>query len=244
VTPGAFVNVINQTMSAGVPTMTVNTDSPPSHRMAFYSSPDTATPGTASQMGKIAGQFTVKWAQTNHVDLNGQQVALITGDTTAPWAQGRMRGWLDVVQAAFPKMVVVGSPTNALTTGYIPATIYSKMSAFMTGHPQVKFYFDSDWGSAEIGELIDRNHLKGKVFTVGYNIDSTYVQYLKKGTILGTVDQRYDLQAQNFVLGCAKLLLNGTKPPAENYVAVTVWTPTNIEQALALYRKIPNSGVA
>lgn len=243
VTPGAFVNVINRSVQQGVPMMTVNTDSPQSDRLAYYGADDAADMNSPLQMGKIAGEQTIQWAKAHNVDLNGKQVALITGDTTAAWAQARMTGWINTIKAAFPKVQVVGSPNNALTTGYIPSDILPKASAFMTGHPGVVFYFDSDWGAEEIAQLIGRNSLKGKVATIGYNIDPGYIQDLRKGLLVATIDQRYDLQAKNFVLGCADFLLGHKVPPTYNFVKPSIWTPANVGQALKVYSKIPNSGV-
>lgn len=243
VTPGAFVSPINESVQKGVPMFTVNTDSPQSHRLAYVGADDDADMNNPLQMGKIAGQYTVDWAKKNHFELNGKQVALVTGDTTASWAQARMKGWLDTVKAAFPQVQVIGSPTNALTTGYTPADILAKMSSFMTGHPDVAFYYDSDWGAAEIGQLIQRQGLQGKVATIGYNIDSTYVQDLQRKLIIATIDQRYDLQAKSFVLGCADFLLGHKTPAQYSFVKPSTWTPDNVSQAISIYRKIPNSGV-
>ena len=236
VTPGAFERVINSTMASGIPVMTVNTDSPASHRIAYFGADDT-TPGPAWD-GMIAGNYTVQWAHANHINL--KSAALITGDTTAPWAQGRMSGWMQAVKAAFPGIKIVGTPTNAFTTGYTSATIYSDMSAFITGHPNVQFYFDSDWGAAQIAELIGTQHLKGKVFALGFNIDSTYVKDLQDGTLIGTVDQRYDLQAETMVQSCANFLLGGIVPSSPyQYVVPTVWTPGNVSAAIKLYNTMP-----
>ncbi len=246
VTPGAFVSVINKTMAGGVPMFTVNTDSPASHRFSYSGVNDAdsgANYASPAQTGKVAGRFTVAWAKANHINLNTKTAALVTGDTTASWAQGRMKGWVETVKKAFPKMKVIGSPTNAFTTGYIPSDIYNKMASFMTGHPQVSLYFSSDWEAAEIGQLIGQRHLKGKVFALGYNIDGTIVNDLKQGLILGTLDQRYDLQASAFVLACARYLVTGKVPPVWNFVEPSIWTPKNVNQAIALYKKIPNSGV-
>jgi simple sugar transport system substrate-binding protein len=238
VTPGAFNNVINSTMAAGVPVMTVNTDSPASHRIAYYGVDDT-DPSSPVWTGRIAGNFTVSWAHQNHVKLTS--AALITGDTTASWAQGRMKGWMDVVKSAFPGIKITGTPTNAFTTGYTPATIQTDMQAFITGHPGVQFYFDSDWGAAEIAQLIQSQHLKGKVYTLGFNVDSTYIKDLQQGTLIGTVDQRYDLQAENFVKGCAQFLLGGVVPSTYQYLDPSIWTPGNVSQAVKLYDSIPGS---
>jgi ABC-type sugar transport system substrate-binding protein len=239
VTPGAFNNVINSTMNSGIPVMTVNTDSPDSHRLAYYGVDDTDS-SSPQWTGKIAGDFTVNWAKQNNVNLTS--AALVTGDTTASWAQGRMQGWTQAVTAAFPNIKVSGTPTNAFTTGYTPATIQSDMQAYMTGHSGTQFYFDSDWGAAEIAQLIGSQHLKGKVYTLGFNVDSTYIKDLQDGTLIGTVDQRYDLQAENFVKGCGQLLLGGKAPTSPyQYINPSIWTPSNVGQAVKLYNSIPGS---
>jgi ABC-type sugar transport system substrate-binding protein len=243
VTPGAFVSVINETLDKGVPMMTVNTDSPDSHRIAYFGANDDQEPDAPSQMGRVAGRFTVDWAKKNNFDLNGKQVALITGDTTASWAQARMQGWVDTIKQAYPDVQIVGSPSNALTTGYDPAEILNKMGAFMTGHPDVVFYYDSDWGAAEICQLIGRNKLKGKVATIGYNFSQTYIDDLQKGLIIATIDQRYDLQAKDFVLGCARFLLGKEKLDEFQFVDPSIWTPENVDKGVAVYKKIPNSGI-
>lgn len=235
VTPDAFASVLNSSMDAGVPVMTVNTDSPQSKRIAYYGANDT-DPSNALFTGTTAGKFTVDWAKKNNINLT--KVALITGDTTAPWAQGRMQGWLTEVKAAFPNVQVVGTPTNAFTTGYDPAQITPKMISFMNGHPDVQFYFSSDWEGAEIGQLIGKNGLKGKVFALGFNMDQTMLADLEAGTLIGTVDQRYDLQAKTFVEGCANLLLGGVVPDQWQYVTPTVWTPDTAPDARKLYESL------
>jgi ABC-type sugar transport system substrate-binding protein len=235
VTPDAFSSVINSSMAAGVPVMTVNTDSPKSNRLAYYGVND-VDPTNELFTGRTAGQFTVDWAKKNNVNLT--KVALITGDTTAPWAQGRMQGWIDVVKAAFPNVEVVGTPTNAFTTGYDPAQITPKMISFMNGHPDVQFYFSSDWEGAEIAQLIGKNGLKDKVFTLGFNMDQTMLTDLDNGTLIGTVDQRYDLQAKTFAEGCAELLLGGIVPTEWQYLKPTVWTPATAGEARKLYESL------
>ena len=227
VSPDAFVRVINQAIDAGVPTYTVNTDSPTSHRFAYSGANDSFPPTGEHPMGQVAGQYTIQWLHDHSV--TPKTAALVTGDTTASWAQGRMQGWMDTMKAAFPSLQFVGTPTNALTTGYDPAAIYPAVAAFMNGHPNVDLYFDSDWGAKTIGKLITDRGLKGKINTIGYNVDTTYLDEVTSGDVMATVDQRYDEQSFGFVKGCADFLLKGTVPASGfAYVAPTVVTPTNV----------------
>ena len=38
----------------------------------------------------------------------------------------------------------------------------------MTGHPDVDFYFSSDWEARDIGQLIDKMGVKDKVHALGF----------------------------------------------------------------------------
>jgi ABC-type sugar transport system substrate-binding protein len=132
------------------------------------------------------------------------------------------------MKAAFPSLQFVGTPTNALTTGYDPAAIYPAVAAFMNGHPNVDLYFDSDWGAKTIGKLITDRGKKGMINTIGYNVDTTYLDEVASGDVMATVDQRYDEQSYGFVKGCADFLLKGTVPSSFAYVQPTVVTTTNV----------------
>jgi ribose transport system substrate-binding protein len=229
VTPDAFVRVINQAVSAGIPAYTVNTDSPDSHRFSYSGANDSFPPKGANQMGQVAAEYTIQWLKDHSV--TPKLAALVTGDTTAPWAQGRMQGWMDTMKKSLPDLQFVGTPTNALSTGYDPAGIYSQVAAFMNGHPNVDLYFDSDWGAKTIGKLIKDRGLKGKINTIGYNVDTTYLDEVSSGDVIATVDQRFDQQAAGFVTGCAAFLLKGSVPPDQySYTKPTVVTSSNVAE--------------
>ena len=229
VSPDAFVRVINQAVDGGIPAYTVNTDSPDSHRFSYSGANDSFPPKGANQMGNVAADYSVQWLKDHSV--TPKVAALVTGDTTAPWAQGRMQGWMDSMKKAFPDLQFVGTPTNALTTGYDPTDIYAKVGAFMNGHPNVDLYFDSDWGAKTIGKLIKDRGLKGKINTIGYNVDTTYLDEVTSGDVMATVDQRFDAQSAGFVTGCAAFLLKGAVPPDQfSYVKPTVVTASNVQE--------------
>jgi ABC-type sugar transport system substrate-binding protein len=228
VTPDAFVRVLNQAVDGGIPAYTVNTDSPGSHRFSYSGANDSFPPAGQYQMGNVAGDYSVQWLKDHSV--TPKVAALVTGDTTAPWAQGRMQGWMDTMKKAYPNLQFVGTPTNALTTGYDPAGIYSQVAAFMNGHPNVDLYFDSDWGAKTIGKLIKDRGLKGKINTIGYNVDTTYLDEVSSSDVMATVDQRFDEQSAGFVTGCAAFLLKGTLPPGQfTYIQPTVVTASNVQ---------------
>ena len=82
------------------------------------------------------------------------------------------------------------------------------------------------------------------MFGLGFNLNSLYVQQIKKDLLIGTVDQRYDLQGKNWALACSDVLFEHKMPKTQwTYITPNVWNSSNIEEALKIYSKIPNSGV-
>lgn len=245
--PGAFNNLIKTMMGAGVPVFTINADSPDSARIATSmtdDNPDTVSMASDLQMGKINAKYAIQWAQQNGQTFDGKKVALITGDATAPWAQGRLLGFVDGLKAAYPNVQIVGDPMNAYMVGFDTATVLAKLQSFMTAHPDVFFYYSSDWGGVQIAQLIQRNNLQGKVFGMGFNLNAVYVDLIKQNLLIGTNDQRYDLQGYDAMIMCANVLLAHVMPSSPyQWVTPDIWNASNIDTALQLYAKIPNSGV-
>lgn len=245
--PGAFVDLIKKAMDQGVPVFTVNGDTEKSARIATSmtdDNPDAAAMANELQMGKIAGTYAIEWAEKNNQTFDGKKVALITGDATAPWAQGRLLGFVNTIKAKYPSVEIVGDPMNAYMVGFDTNVVLSKLQSFMTGHPDIFFYYSSDWGGVQIGQLIQRAGLQDKVFGLAFNLNAVYVQLLKDNLLIGTIDQRYDLQAKNWATMCADILFEHKAPPSEfAWVTPSIWNHDNIDDALALYAKIPNSGV-
>lgn len=239
VDPGAFESVINNVMTQGVPVFTVNTDSPNSHRIAYIGADDT-NPSSPDWTGKIAGNFTVNWAKQNHVHLTS--AVLTTGEPGAAWAVGRMQGWTQAVTAAFPGIKMMNSPTTALGIGFTAGPATNAIEAYMNGNPSVQMYYNTDFGAGYISSIIGQRGLKGKVYTVGFNMNAIIMKALQNGTMVGTIDQRFDLQGAGLVKACAAFLFKGQKPASQfEYVKPSVWTPQNVAAAEKVYNSIPGS---
>ena len=242
--PGAFTNTIKTAMDAGVPVFTVNGDTETSARIATSMADDNGEMDSPLQMGRIAANYAIKWATDNSQTFDGKKVALITGDATAPWAQGRLKGFIDTLKAKYPTVTFSSTYDNAYMVGFDTATVLSKVQSYWEGHKDTFFFYSSDWGGVQIGQVIQRNNLKGKVFGLGFNLNAAYVQLLKDDYLIGTIDQRYDLQAKNWAMMCADLLFDHKAPASQyNWVTPNIWSAKNIQEALDLYSKIPNSGV-
>ena len=245
--PGAFNNLIGRAMGEGVPVFTVNGDSQSSKRISIFADndyPDADNMKLANQTGKVAGQYAVDWAKkTNHA-FNGKEVEMISGDVTAPWAQGRARGFEETIKAAYPDVHFVDDWDKMFMVGFDPATVLSDLEGFARSHPDVFFYYSTDWGGQQIAQIIERHNLQDKVFGLGFNLNALLVQQLKKNLLIGTVDQRYDLQAKAWALACADVLFEHKMPSTQwTYITPDLWSASNIDKALAIYSKIPNNGV-
>ena len=245
--PGAFNNLIDHAMGEGVPVFTVNADSQTSKRISVFSDddyPDAHDMTFADQSGRVAGRYAVKWAKETHHTFNGKEVEIISGDVTQPWAQGRARGFEETIKAAYPHVHFIDNWNNMFMVGFDPARVLSDLQSFMTSHPDVFFYFSTDWGGQQIAQIIARHHLQGKVFGLGFNLNALLVQQLKQNLLIGTVDQRYDLQGKNWALACANVLFEHQMPSTQwTYVTPDIWNSSNIDEALKIYSKIPNNGV-
>ncbi|MGH7117638.1 MAG: sugar ABC transporter substrate-binding protein [Acetobacteraceae bacterium] len=243
--PGAFNNLIARAMGEGVPVFTVNADSQTSKRISVFSDddyPDAHDMTFYNQSGKVAGRYAVGWAKQTHHTFNDKQIEMISGDVTQPWAQGRARGFEETIKAAYPHAQFLDNWNNMFMVGFDTVTVLSDMQSFMTSHPHVFFYFSTDWGGQQIAQIIARHHLEGKVFGLGYNLNSLYVQQVRQNQLIGTVDQRYDLQGKNWALACANVLFKHEMPSTQwTYVTPDVWNSSNIDEALKIYSKIPNN---
>jgi ribose transport system substrate-binding protein len=229
VTPNAFASIFSVAAKAGVPIFSVNTDAPNADRFSYYGINELAG-------GKAVGTYTVSWLTKHNITPTG--AAMFTGDTTAPWAQARMTGWESVIKAKWPNLKIYGTPTSAPSDNYQAPVEYSKVRSVLTGHPDVNLIFHTDWGIEQMPKAIADLGRKGKVFAIGYNVDAGILNEVQTGTILGTLDQRYDNQSAGFVQGCGNYLLGGKLPtwPA-SYVSPYMVTQSNV----VAYRKLFNS---
>ncbi|HWE62660.1 MAG TPA: sugar ABC transporter substrate-binding protein [Chloroflexota bacterium] len=233
VTPDAFASIFDVAFKAGVPIFAVNTDAPKAHRFSYYGIDELAG-------GKVVGKYTVIWLNQHHIKPTG--AAIFTGDTTAPWAQGRMTGWLDMIKAAYPGLTIYGTPTSAPSDNYQGTVTYSKVKSLLTGHPNVNLIFHTDWGIQYMPQAISDLQRAGKVTAVGYNVDDPILNEVQSGQIIGTLDQRYDNQSAGFVQGCGDFLLGGKKPSYPvTYVSPFMVTQANVVAYRKLFHQMINS---
>ncbi|MDB5076525.1 MAG: hypothetical protein JWO42_2704 [Chloroflexi bacterium] len=230
VTPDAFADIFNTAFQAGVPVFSVNTDAPKAHRFTYYGIDEVAG-------GKVVGKYTTSWLAQHKITPTG--AAIFTGDTTAPWAQGRMTGWLNVIKATYPNLKIYGTPTSAPSDNYQGTVTYSKVKSLLTGHPNVNLIFHTDWGIQYMPQAISDLQRKGKTLAIGYNVDDAILNEVQSGAILGTLDQRYDNQAEGFVQGCGNFLFAKKLPSYPvSYVNPFMVTQANVAAYRTLFHKM------
>jgi ribose transport system substrate-binding protein len=230
VNPQGFASIFAEAWKDGVPVFSVNTDAPQAKRISYYGLSELAG-------GVLAGKYTVNYLRSHGVTTL-TSAHMETGDTTAPWAQARMRGWESVITSTWPSVKVDDTPTTAPSDNYVPATEYSETKAYLLGHPNTQFIFHTDWGGEQIGKVLSDLNLLGKVHALGYNVDDGILSEIQSQHIIGTVDQRFDLQSGGFVNGCAKLLARKKAPNFFSYVTPTIVTPQNVVAYRAFFHKL------
>jgi ABC-type sugar transport system substrate-binding protein len=230
VNPQGFASIFAEAWKAGVPVFSVNTDAPKAKRISYYGLNEEAG-------GRVAGRYTVKFLR-NHGVTNLKAAHMETGDTTAPWAQGRMRGWSAVIRSAFPGVSIDDTPTSAPSDNYVATTEYSNTKAYLLGHPNTQFIFHTDWGGEQIAKVLKDLNLLGKVYSLGYNVDDGILNEIQSQQLIGTVDQRYDLQSGGFLKGCADFLYAHKIPKFNSFVTPFVVTPQNVKAYRKLFHKL------
>jgi ABC-type sugar transport system substrate-binding protein len=230
VNPQGFASIFAEAWKDGVPVFAYNTDAPQAKRISYYGLNEEAG-------GRMAGRYTVRFLRSHGVKTL-TTAHMETGDTTAPWAQARMRGWESIIKTAWPNVKIDDTPTGAPSDNYVPTTVYSETKAYLLGHPNVQFIFHTDWGGEAIGKVLRDQHLVGKVYSLGYNVDDGILNEIQSKDLIGTVDQRYDLQSGGAVHGCADLLFAKKVPKFYSYVKPTIVTPQNVRVYRTFFHKL------
>ncbi len=221
-----FEAIIQKGLDMGVPVVTCNSDAPDSTRIAYYGPND-----TPSGNGITVAKHAQAWAKEN--GFNFDSIAITTGDTTAVWAQGRMGGFFNTVQKDLPGVKIYGTPTNAaVSTGWNSTDMYTKIKAFLTGHPDVNFIFNSDWGGVSASQAVIDLGREGECFVIAYNTDEKILSFVGKGTTyIATADQDMPGQSEAWVKGMARFLFEGEVPDGPmQYTPVMMVTSENADE--------------
>ena len=220
--PGPFVDVINEAMDAGVPVWGTGGDSPESKRVGFFALDEQAA-------GGLAAKAVADWAESEGVDV--KKAALFTGDPAGPWAQARMRGFLEGLTEAFPDVEFVNSVEDPYNTSFDFPKVYSTAKAFMSGNPDVQVLFHTDQGVEMLGKAIVDSNQTGKVFAAGFNLSPQILDYVDADAIVTTVGQNWHGQASSAAEAAAAFIFNGDVIKGVNAAEPFVVTKENVDEA-------------
>jgi ABC-type sugar transport system substrate-binding protein len=219
--PGPYIDVVNKAVSQGIPVFAVNADSPDSHRFAIFHLNEMAA-------GIVAGKQTGLLIKKK--GLKVQTAALLTGSPEGPWAQSRMKGFVKGLSSVIPGIKWENKPSNAPSTTFDAATVYSTSRSFMTGHPDVQLIFHTDQGVETVAKAINDLKLTGKVWTSGFNLSPAILSEIQKGQILVTVGQGFNKQAEAGSRACSQYLLHGKVLKGDQFLNAIPVTSANAAQ--------------
>jgi ABC-type sugar transport system substrate-binding protein len=206
--PNAFVNIVNQYVDKGIPVFGENGDVADSKRFAFYALNE-------FEAAKANAELTAAVMAEEGITANA--VAVGSGLPTGPWAIARMEGFQAGLEGAIPGVNFFNNAASALPTGdgFTVEETISATSPFLRGNPDVNLFFHTDQGVEGVGKVIESDGYVGSRYTSGFNISAPILDSIEKGSILVTVDQGFDNQAEQSVAACITFLTSGQLPESE-----------------------------
>src|SRR3954454_9237406 len=163
---------INSALSQGIPVLTMDSDAPDSKRL-FFIGTDNYKAGTLG--GKLAGKL-----------LGGKGNIVILTIPSQPNLKDRLHGFQDAIaeQAGLKVAQVVdmkGDPTIAFDTAKQMLDGKNKPDAFVCLEAI---------SCPEVGEVVNRQNLGGKVKVIAMDTDQRTMDLLQKGVISATIAQK------------------------------------------------------
>lgn len=163
---------IDTAMGRGVPVITIDADAPSSHRLFFV--------GTDNyNAGRLGGQQTAKL-------LNGKGNVVIFTIPNQANLDERLHGYQSMFEN-YPGIKVTqtidmkGDPNIAFDTTRQIIDSKAKVNAFVCLEAIA---------CPEVGEILDRNNMDGKVTVVAMDTDPRTLDWIQKGVISATIAQK------------------------------------------------------
>lgn len=219
VTSDSTTAIVNKLMDQGIPVFTAGVTSRGHEFTNFTQVP--------IKEGQTAAQTVLAWMKANNKDL--KVFAVSGGDPTQFWAQGRMKGFRETIQAAIPDAKFVTTEENALNVSYDPGQTYDAYRTFLSANPSVQFIENVDIGAEHADRAIKSLNRVGKVYTIGWNVSKGQLDAIDAGIQVAAFDQRWPDQAAFGGPACAQFLKNGVILP--NTQTLRPVTKDNVAQA-------------
>lgn len=226
--PSQFNNIVNRYAESGVPVFTFNIDTPDAKRIAYYALNE-------EKAGERNGALTAKLLQQKGVQVSG--VAMGSGAPDQPWAQARMKGFVEGFKSVLPNSKFYNEYKSGIPTGknFTTQEVLNAVTPFLSAHSDINVFFHTDQGIEGVGNVIRNLHLQGKVYSSGFNVSGPILASIDEGITLLTIDQGFDKQASGAVKGCAKVLTGGEVDKNPNqYLDPIVITKDSIDGSLGI----------
>jgi simple sugar transport system substrate-binding protein len=174
--PTAFNDVVKEAMSKGIPVIAINADAPASGRLAYIGQGN-------YEAGRSMGEQAVKLLP------NGGSVILGIHTAGAENLEARIKGVKDVLDAKG------GFKYRVVATGTDITRAEGLLASALQADPSVKGMFGvEDITGIAIGNIIERQRLKGKVFGGGFDLVEQILNHIENGVMQFTIDQQPYLQ--------------------------------------------------
>lgn len=222
----AFVRIIDRLMEDGIPVFTTGTDLIESKRL-----------GTFHTDWEFEGQLDAQ-ATADFFEAKGEElthVAMTSGAVDQLWAQTRMQAFEAELKKLVPGVTFVNTAESALMTGFSPTDVYAKVSAFLTGNPDVQVVYQTDTGAATVNKVITDLGREGETFSVGHNVSEAIIDGIAQGLQIATLSQDYPAQAAFAGRACGAFLATGEVLPNTNEPELI--DSTNWEAALEAFKE-------
>jgi simple sugar transport system substrate-binding protein len=216
--PTAFNDVVAEAMSKGIPVIAINADAPASGRLAYIGQGN-------YEAGRSMGEQIVKLLP------GGGSVILGIHTAGAENLEARIKGVKDVLDAKG------GFKYRVVATGTDLVKAESLLASALQADPSVKGMFGvEDITGIAIGNIIERQRLKGKVFGGGFDLVEQELNHIENGVMQFTIDQQPYLQGFQ---GVMELWLNRlySISPCDINTGIAPVTAENVKAVKDLAKK-------
>jgi len=169
--PGMLQNSINSAIAAGIPVITLDSDAPASKRLFFI--------GTNNyEVGMAGGKRLAK-------ELKGKGNVVVFTMPSQPNLQDRLRGYKDALANTGVKI------TQEIDIQGDPRIAFDKTEAMLGKEKdQVQAFVCLEAQSGkEVADVLDRNHVKGKI-VMAMDTDPKTLDWIGKDGIVATISQK------------------------------------------------------
>lgn len=206
-----IVPYINKAADLNIPVMTLNNDLE-CKRMAFFGQ-------DSYKAGHLAGKIMEKI-------LGSGKVAIVTGRFDATGHEERRKGFKDYIEEN--KNIEIAAEEESNDNREIAYKITKRI---LNENRDISgIYATVAEGSVGAAKAIDEMGLSGRVKIICFDLTSNIMNYVKKGTITGTIGQDPFNQGHDPIIYLYNYIVSGEKPPMKKmFMRMNVVDESNVD---------------